>query len=124
MIPYCQDMGVGLIPWSPLARGAFTRPRGSRDALRENTDNRLKNTIRGRETEADRAIVNRVEEIAKRKGASMAQVATSWSLAKGMNPIIGLNKKERIDEACEAIKIELTEEEIKYLEEPYIPNPL
>ena len=53
----------------------------------------------------------------------MAQVATAWSLAKGMNPIVGLNK-ERIDEACEAIKIELMEDEMEYLEEPYMPKPV
>jgi len=68
MIPYCKDTGVGLIPWSPLARGALTRPWDTRDTLRENTDNRLKNLIRSRETEADKAIVDRVEEIAEGKG--------------------------------------------------------
>lgn len=120
MIPYCKDSGVGLIPWSPVARGALTRPWGVRETLREGTDNFLKNMIRSREGESDKAITDRVEEVAKRKGVSMAQIAIAWSLAKGMNPIIGLNTKERIDEACETIKIKLTEEETKYLEEPYI----
>jgi aryl-alcohol dehydrogenase-like predicted oxidoreductase len=124
MIPYCKDSGVGLIPWSPVARGALTRPWGSRSTLRENTDNFLKSQIRSRETESDKAITDRVEEIAKKKGISMAQVATAWSLAKGMCPIIGLNKKERIDEACETIKIQLSEEEIKYLEEPYVAKAI
>lgn len=122
MIPYCRDSGVGLIPWSPVARGTLTRPWGSRDTLRENTDNFLKAQIRSREAESDKAITDRVEEIAKKKGISMAQVATVWSLSKGMCPIMGLNKKERIDEACETIKNQLTEEEFKYLEEPYIPK--
>jgi len=120
MIPYCKDTGVGLIPWSPIARGALARPYGSRSTLRENTDAFLQNQIRKREIESDKTVTDRVEEIAKKKGISMAQVATSWSLSKGMCPIIGLNKKERIDEAIETLKIKLTEEETKYLEEPYV----
>ncbi|KAL1965048.1 hypothetical protein VTN77DRAFT_6108 [Rasamsonia byssochlamydoides] len=125
MIPYCLDTGVGLIPWSPLARGALTRPWGSRDTKRENTDRALNMLIRSRETEADKAIVDRVEELAKKKGVSMAQIATAWSLSHpNMNPIIGLNSKERIDEAVASIKIKLTEEEIRYLEEPYVPKPI
>ena len=125
MIPYCLDTGVGLIPWSPLARGALTRPWGSRSTLRENTDWALKGFIRPLETETDKVITDRVEEIAKKKGISMAQVATAWSLSKpSVNPIVGLNKKERIDELVDSIKIKLTEEEIQYLEEPYVPKPV
>ncbi|KAJ9200999.1 hypothetical protein DTO164E3_3748 [Paecilomyces variotii] len=121
MIPYCQDTGVGLIPWSPLARGVLARPWGERSSVRESTDRVVSFLVRGRETEGDRMIVNRLEEIAKKKGVSMAQVATAWSLShKGMNPILGLNSKERIDEAVAAIKVKLSEEEIKYLEEPYV----
>jgi Predicted oxidoreductases (related to aryl-alcohol dehydrogenases) len=121
MIPYCQDTGVGLIPWSPLARGVLTRPWGERSTVRESTDRALTFLVRNRETEADKAIVDRVEEIAKKKGISMAQAATAWSLShKGVNPIVGLSSKERIDEAVAAIKVKLSEEEIKYLEEPYI----
>jgi aryl-alcohol dehydrogenase-like predicted oxidoreductase len=119
MIPYCQDAGIGLIPWSPVARGALTRPWNDRDSLRENTDAWMKGLIRAREVESDKAITNRVDEIAKKKGVSMAQVAIAWSIAKGMIPIVGMNKKERIDEAVETVKIKLTEDEVKYLEEPY-----
>ena len=125
MIPYCRDTGVGLIPWSPMARGVLTRPWGSRSTVREATDGALKFLIRSRETESDKAIVDRVEEIAKKKGVSMAQVAIAWSLSHpNENPILGLNSKERIDEAVASIKVKLTDEEIKYLEEPYIPKAL
>lgn len=65
-----------------------------------------------------------MEEVAQKKGVSMAAIATAWSLSKGANPIIGLNSKQRIDEACANIKVQLTEEEIKYLEEPYLPKPI
>lgn len=123
MIPYCQDSGVGIIPWSPIARGTLARPWGSRGTVRENSDGVIKMVIRSRESEADKAIVDRVEEIAKKKGVSMAQVAIAWSLAHpSVNPIIGLHSVERIDEAIAATKVQLSSEEIKYLEEPYVPK--
>lgn len=123
MIPYCADTGVGLIPWSPIARGVLARPWGDRSTTREKTDNFLQNMIRSRETEVDKMIVDRLEEIANKKGVKMAQVATAWVLRKGLEfPIIGLGSKERIDEAVQALKVGLTDEEAKYLEEPYLPK--
>lgn len=123
MIPYCVDTGVGCIPWSPIARGVLGRPWGDRSTLRESTDNFLQKMIRARETEVDKAIVDRLEEVAKKKGVKMAQVATAWVLRQDMeNPIIGLGSKERIDEAVAALQVKLTDEEAKYLEEPYMPK--
>lgn len=123
MIPYCNHTGVGLIPWSPVARGALTRPYSSRDTLREKTDLYLKGLIRSREDKIDEEIINRVEEVAKKIGKSMAQVSIAWALSKkDVSPIVGLNKIERIDEAVEATTIKLSEEDIKYLEEPYQPK--
>ncbi|KAL2866581.1 aldo/keto reductase [Aspergillus lucknowensis] len=125
MIPYCLDAGIGLIPWSPLARGLLARPWRSAPTLRESTDGALNLLLRSRETEADREIVNRVEEISKKKGVSMAQVAIAWSLSHpNENPILGLSSKDRIDEAVASIRVKLSEEEIKYLEEPYVPKML
>lgn len=123
MIPYCADTGVGCIPWSPIGRGVLARQWGDRSTVRESTDRFLNRQIRARETEVDKAIVDRVEEVAKKKGAKMAQVATAWVLRRDMvNPIIGLGSKERIDEAVAALQVELTDEEAKYLEEPYMPK--
>ena len=122
MIPYCRDTGVGVIPWSPLARGVLTRPWRSEPSKRETTDRFLQHLIRARVQKSDEEIVKRVQELARRKGTTMAAVATGWSLAKGVNPIVGLNSRERIDEAVRNTKVKLTEEEIKYLEEPYIPK--
>lgn len=99
------------------------RPWKSQATQRENNDNFLKRILRDGETDSDGEIAGRVEEIAEKKGVSMASVATAWSLSKGVSPIIGLSSKKRIDEACENIKVKLTEEEIKYLEEPYTPKP-
>src|SRR5689334_8584748 len=82
MIPYCKDTGVGLIPWSPIARGVLARPYGSRGAtLRDSSDKFLKKLYREKEAEADKAVVDRVEEIAKKKGISMTAIATAWSLS-------------------------------------------
>lgn len=125
MIPYCLDSGVGLIPWSPMARGVLTRPWGSRSTVRENTDGALKVLIRNRETEADKEIVDRVEELAGKKGVSMAQVALAWSLSHTNEcPIVGLHSVERVDEAVDSLKIQLSSEEIQYLEEPYVPKTI
>ncbi|EHY60820.1 Versiconal hemiacetal acetate reductase [Exophiala dermatitidis] len=123
MIPYCNHTGVGLIPWSPVARGALARPWNSRDSLREKTDNFLQDLVRSRDDKVDEEIVGRVEQVAKKLGKSMAQIAIAWALSKkDVSPIVGLNKKERIDEAVEACKIKLSEEDIKFLEEPYQPK--
>ena len=125
MIPYCRATGVGCIPWSPVARGVLTRPWGERTTQREKSDNFLKSLIRSRETEVDKAIVDRVEEVAKKRGVGMALVATAWTLKQsGVNPIVGLSSKERIDQAVEAVKFELSDEEAKYLEEPYLSKQI
>lgn len=123
MIPYCNHTGVGLIPWSPVARGALTRPWNDRTTLREKTDNYLKVLVRSRDDKVDEEIIGRVEQVAKKMNKSMAQIAIAWCLSKkGVSPIVGLNKKERMDEAIEAYKIKLSEEDMKFLEEPYMPK--
>lgn len=123
MIPYCNHTGVGLVPWSPVARGALTRPWNSRDTQREKTDNFLHHLVRSRDDQTDKAIIDRVEQVAKKLGKSMAQISIAWCLSKkDVCPIVGLSKKERMDEAVEACKIKLSEEDIKFLEEPYMPK--
>ncbi|KAM3079981.1 CSG1/SUR1-like protein [Clarireedia jacksonii] len=127
MIPYCRDTGVGLIPWSPLARGALARPSDDHSTTREKSEQVLNAMIRSKETDIDKTIIGRVEEIAKKKGVSMANIATAWCLSKdSVNPILGLGSKERIDQAVESVKFassgKLTEEDIKYLEEGYAPK--
>lgn len=123
MIPYCRETGVGLIPWSPVALGILARPWSERNTKREGSDNILKSLLRAKETEVDKTIVDRLEEVARKRGVGMAQVAIAWSLRQpGVNPIVGLNSKLRMDEAVEAIKIQLTDDEAEYLEEPYIPK--
>ncbi|KAJ5089587.1 Versiconal hemiacetal acetate reductase [Penicillium argentinense] len=114
MIPYCLDSGVGLIPWSPMARGVLARPWNSRSTVRENTDGALKVLVRNRETESDKEI-----------GVSMAQIALAWSLSHPNEcPIVGLSSTARIDEAVGSLKVKLSAEEIQYLEEPYVAKGL
>jgi aryl-alcohol dehydrogenase-like predicted oxidoreductase len=122
MSPYCKATGVGLIPWSPMARGILARPWSSQTSIRESSDNTLKALIRNKQTENDEKIVRKVEEIAERKGCSMAGVAVGWSVKKGDIPILGLASRERIDEACGNCRVTLTEEEVAELEELYQPK--
>lgn len=124
MIPYCKASGVGVIPWSPVARGALCRPFGDRSSEREKSDGFLKNNIRAFENDIDKQIVDRVEEVAKKNGVSMTCIAMAWSLKQGFNPIIGLNSEKRIDEAVDNAKFELSDEDAKYLEEPYKPKTI
>ncbi|MEI7771533.1 MAG: aldo/keto reductase [Chloroflexales bacterium] len=123
MIPLCADQGVGLIPWSPLARGFLTgnRPQGGAPA-----------TVRGRSdtishamyNEGDYAVVERVAEIAAQRGVSGAQVALAWLLSKPTvsAPIIGASKMYQLEEAAAAPDVSLDAEEIAVLEAPYTPH--
>ena len=126
MIPYCRDAGIGLIPWSPIARGVLAKPWADTHkeptSKRAGTDTIIKKLF-DVEYEIDEQIVGVVETIAKERGTNMAAIATAWCLSKpGVNPIVGLSSKERIDQAVEASKLKLTEEEIKRLEAPYRPK--
>lgn len=122
MIPYCKDTGVGLIPWSPIARGALTRPWSDRSSSRAQTDKFAEALIYQRENVIDKKIIERVEEVAKKNDVSMACIATAWCLKKGVCPIIGISTKERIDEAVKNVGFKLSEEDEKYLEECYVPK--
>ncbi|KAJ4305512.1 CSG1/SUR1-like protein [Kalmusia sp. IMI 367209] len=114
MHPYCAHAGIGLIPWSPLAQGFLARPWNT-STERSTADPFAGMLI----APSDEKIVNKVEEISKKLGVSMAQVATAWSLKKGVNPILGLQSEKRIDEAVGAVSVELSEEDFKALEDVY-----
>jgi aryl-alcohol dehydrogenase (NADP+) len=120
MIPLCKDQGIGLIPWSPLARGFLTGryKRGQTpDSARYRTDKYFAERFFRPE---DFDVVERAEEVAKEKGATTAQIALAWLLHKGVNaPIIGATKVEQIEEAVAATDIKLSDDDMKRLEEPY-----
>jgi aryl-alcohol dehydrogenase-like predicted oxidoreductase len=121
MIPFCRDSSIGLIPWSPLARGVLARAWSSH-TKREESDNLLRNLVRESATTADEEVVTKVEELAKKKGIPMAGVALGWALQKQVYPIAGLGSTQRIDEAIDALKIVFSDDEIASLESPYKPK--
>jgi aryl-alcohol dehydrogenase-like predicted oxidoreductase len=120
MNKYCHQTGVGLIPWSPLYRGYLARPADSGPTARSEATRR--HPMFGGLGDADRAIITRVEEMAKKKNWAMAQVALAWIIQKGTVPIVGFSSVERMMQAVEVKGKELSDEEIKYLEEPYVPK--
>ncbi|MET0360834.1 MAG: aldo/keto reductase [Sphingobium sp.] len=122
MIPYCIDEGVGVIPWSPLARGVLTREWAEKTA-RSETDEFGK-LIYGKTGDQDRKVVEAVAKVAADRGLPRAQVALAWLLAKpGITaPIIGATKPAHLSDAIAALDIALSAEEIAALEEPYVPH--
>jgi aryl-alcohol dehydrogenase (NADP+) len=124
MLPLCRDQGIGVIPWSPLARGFLGRSHAhalDKESTRAKSDNILDMPFDATDMET----LRRVEETAKKRGSSNAQIATAWILAKGVTaPIMGASKMSHLEDAIAAAAIKLTAEEIKYLEEPYKPKPV
>jgi aryl-alcohol dehydrogenase-like predicted oxidoreductase len=125
MIGLCLDQGIGVLPWSPLARGRLTRPWQTETTRRSETD-RFGNTMYGRTEEDDRKVVERLGQIAGNRGVPRAQVALAWLLAKPAvtAPIVGASKPHHLEDAIAALSLRLTSEETKALEEPYTPHPV
>lgn len=124
MLPLCKEEGIGVIPWSPMARGRLTRD-WEETSTRKETDEFGK-TLYSHTEEADRQVVERVKAIAEKRGVPRAQVALAWVLQKETvtAPIIGATKLHHLEDAVAALSLELTQEEIANLEEPYIPHPV
>jgi 1-deoxyxylulose-5-phosphate synthase len=124
MMPLCAAEGIGVLPWSPLARGRLTRD-WNETSNRMETDEFGK-TLYTSTVEADRQIVERVAEIAAQRDVPRAQVALAWMAQKSFvtAPIVGASKPHHLDDAVAALTLNLTEEEISRLEEPYIPHPV
>ena len=122
LIPICRQMGVSLIPYSPLAAGHLTRPQWNTDTLRSRTD-RVAMGKYDRTEEQDMQIVLRVQELAERYGVKMQQLALAWHWAKGVaSPIVGATRARYLDDAAGALEVKLTPADIAYLEEPYLPH--
>ncbi|MEX3939196.1 aldo/keto reductase [Paraburkholderia sp. BR10937] len=120
MLPLCTDQGIAVMPWSPLARGRLTRD-WNESSEREATD-KFGKTLYG--ADADKAIIDAVATIARAHDVSRAQVALAWLLHKPAitSPIIGASKPQHLEDAVAALSLELSEEEIKTLEAPYLPH--
>ncbi len=119
MLPLCADQGIGVLPWSPLARGRLARPWDTETARTE-TDEFGGSLYR----EEDASVVGRVARVAERRGVSMAQVALAWLLAQPVvtSPIIGATRLSHLTEAVEAVDLELGADEVAELGEGYLPH--
>jgi aryl-alcohol dehydrogenase-like predicted oxidoreductase len=119
MIPMCLDQGVGLTPYSPLAKGRATRPWGQQTA-RSASDTVAKAFDR----DVDEPVVHAIQKVAEARGVAMAQVALAWVLSKPVVscPIVGSTKPHHLQDAVAALEVRLTEEEILALETPYLPQ--
>ena len=126
MIPQCIDQGVGVIPWSPLARGFLTGTRtrdGGKHTVRANSD-AFGDILYAQQADFD--VADRVNEVAAARGVPSAQVALAWLLQRpGVTaPIVGATKVSHLEDALAAEQLELTPEEMARLEEPYLPHPI
>jgi aryl-alcohol dehydrogenase-like predicted oxidoreductase len=124
MMPLCADQGVGVIPWSPLARGRLTRDWSS-ETERTRTDEFGK-TLYVHAIESDRRTVEAAAAVAKARGVPRAQIALAWMFTKPFvtAPIVGATKMNHLDDAATAADLRLTPEEVARLEEPYVPHPV
>jgi len=123
MLPLCREEQIGVIPYSPLAAGRLTRDWSPASTLRAETDQiaRIKYDTTA---EVDRQIVERLAEVAEKRGASRVHIALAWLLQKEpvTAPIVGATQIRHLEEAVGALSISLTPEEVAYLEEPYVPH--
>jgi len=124
MIPLCRDQGIGVIPWSPLARGFLAgnrKPEDYGETIRAKTDDYAQKMYY---QPSDFAVVERLTEISRKRGVSNAQVALAWLLAQpGITaPIVGASKMQHLDDAVAALRLKLSDEELKALAEPYQPH--
>jgi aryl-alcohol dehydrogenase (NADP+) len=121
MLPLCADQGVGVIPWSPLARGRLTRDWDAETA-RSETDQFGATLYR----DEDRAVVETVAKVAERRGVSRAQVALAWLLHQPVvtSPIVGVTKPHHLSDAVAAVDLELSAEELEELSAGYVPHPV
>jgi len=124
MLPLCEDQAIGVLPWSPLARGRLSRPssdtlHSARDAQDSYGHDLFKATV-----EADRKVIKAVGSVAAQKGLSYAQVALAWILQKQpvVAPIVGATKLSHLDDVLDALNVKLSPEEIETLEAPYVPH--
>jgi aryl-alcohol dehydrogenase (NADP+) len=124
MIPFCRSEGIGLIPWSPLARGLLARSRET-GTVRSKTDDFATKLYAGT-AESDNKVIARVQTLAEAYGVPPARIALAWMLHKPgiAAPIVGASKPQHLEDAVGALGIKLPAEEITSLEEPYVPHPI
>ena len=123
MVPYCEEENIALTPYSALASGRLSRLPGDGGTKRAEEDAYAKFKYDAT-AEQDNVIIGRVAELAEKHGVSMTEVSLAWLLTKVTAPVAGATKMHHIEGAARAVDLELTAEELTYLEEPYVPHPL
>ncbi|HUJ43861.1 MAG TPA: aldo/keto reductase [Opitutaceae bacterium] len=125
MMALCQSEGIGVIPWSPLARGRLARPWKSESTKRSQTD-QFGNGMYSRTEASDRKVVDRLGQVAEQRGLPRARIALAWMLGKPFitAPIVGATKPNHLEDAVAALSVRLAPEEITSLEELYVPHPV
>ena len=125
MMGLCAAEGIGVVPWSPLARGRLARPWASESTMRSETDS-FGNGMYAKTEAADKQVVERLSALATQRGLPMAQLALAWLLSRPgvTSPIVGASKPHHLTDAVAALTVRLSSEEITFLEEPYLPHPV
>lgn len=124
MLPLCVSEGIGVIPWSPLARGRLTRPWEETPSTERAATDEVGKAFYAKTMEADHQVVDRVTEISRERGLPQAQIALAWVLQKpGVSaPIVGATKPHQLEDAIAAVSVKLSADEVARLEEPYLPH--
>ncbi len=123
MVPYCREENIALTPYSALASGRLSRKPGEGSTKRAEQDSFAKFKYDAT-AEQDNVIIGRVSELAEKRGVSMTEISLAWLLTKVTAPVVGATKFHHIEGAVKAVDLELSPEELLYLEEPYVPHPL
>lgn len=123
MVPYCEEENIALTPYSALASGRLSRLPGEGGTKRAEEDSYAKFKY-DPTAEQDNVIISRVAELAEKHGVSMTEVSLAWLLTRVTSPVVGATKFHHIEGAAKAVELELSGEELAYLEEPYVPHPL
>ncbi|MGN6507587.1 MAG: aldo/keto reductase [Tepidisphaeraceae bacterium] len=126
MIPLCVDQGIGLIPWSPMARGKLTRPWSDEPQTERAGTDEFGKTLYAKTADSDKQTVAAVAKVAQARGVPMAQIALAWMLHQSpvTSPIIGASKAHHLDDALAALELSLSKDELAALEAPYVPHPV
>ena len=123
MVPYCNEENIAMTPYSALASGRLSRLPGEGGTKRAEEDSYAKFKYDAT-ADQDNMIIRRVAEIAEKHGVSMTEVSLAWLLTKVTSPVVGATKFHHIEGAAKAVAMQLSDAELAYLEEPYVPHPL
>ena len=126
MLRLCQEEKIGVLPWSPLARGKLTRPWSAQRSTDRDKVDKISEILYAKTEDADHKVVDAVENVAKQRGLPMSQIALAWLRQQTTvtAPIVGTTKLSHLDDAVASLEVTLSKEELEMLESPYIPHAI